>query len=186
MSQEGNPSGTEPPSQSVSLVSRKKRIRGGYRAHTTKLVGECKALLEKENPESTLIERLSRNLNDKSKLLRAIDEEIFLLVNDDEIEATVVEAKGWQAEIQACLVDLDAKKLPRAAIQQPCASASPTQPSNSGPVVYSMQPANQIAHLPKLSLPKYSGDPKRWHEFWDAFGVVNDNSSITPVNKSDT
>ncbi len=184
MSQEGTPIATEPPGQPVSLVSKKKRIRGGYRAHTKKLFGDCKTLLEKEHPESTLIEGLSRNLNDKLKLLRAVDEEIFLLLNDDEIEAAVIDAEEWQAEIQARLVALDAAKSPRAAIQQASASASADQmPASNQNSIANAQAANQIANLPKLTLPKYSGDPKRWHEFWDAFGVIHDNCAISPVNK---
>ena len=43
--------------------------------------------------------------------------------------------------------------------------------------------SNVESYLPKLYLPRYAGDPKRWQEFWDAFGVVDGNQNIPPVLK---
>eukprot|EP00794_Sanderia_malayensis_P019331 gene19331-21255_t len=46
------------------------------------------------------------------------------------------------------------------------------------------RPSFNIPNLPKLELPKYSGDPKRWNEWWDVFAwAIHENGSLTPVFK---
>ena len=37
--------------------------------------------------------------------------------------------------------------------------------------------------LPKLSLPKFSGDVLQWQSFWDQFTVVVDSSDIPDISK---
>lgn len=39
------------------------------------------------------------------------------------------------------------------------------------------------AKLPKIQLPKFSGDPKKWPEWWDAFLAVHENKQISDGNK---
>ena len=92
MSVEGESSlpNTNPPSQPDLIAKRKKKIRPGYRAHTRKLLGESAAISKAANPNATDIERLSLGLRDKLKVLRDIDQEIFQLINDEEIENEVI------------------------------------------------------------------------------------------------
>ena len=40
------------------------------------------------------------------------------------------------------------------------------------------------AKLPKLTLPRYSGEPTKWQQFWDSFeSAVHKNSAISNVDK---
>ena len=39
------------------------------------------------------------------------------------------------------------------------------------------------AKLPKLSLPKFSGDPLRWTEFWEPFEALIDNGDMSDIAK---
>ena len=42
----------------------------------------------------------------------------------------------------------------------------------------------QGPQLPKLDLPRYSGDPLGWQTFWDSFkAAVHSNSNLTGVEK---
>ena len=55
-------------------------------------------------------------------------------------------------------------------------SASPSNIENAFP---KMQ-----AKLPKLTLPRYSGEPTKWQQFSDSFGsAVHKNSAIRNVDK---
>ena len=49
-------------------------------------------------------------------------------------------------------------------------------------VIYK-SPDSTAPKIPKLNLPKYSGDPKKFHEWWDQYEVIHNNSTISPVNK---
>ena len=110
--EEGGAVLSTPPGQPVPMVTKKKRIRGGYRAHCKKLFAECRALFEAQEARVTQIERLCVTLRNKSQLLRKVDEEIFLSLDEADIENEVIEAEDWQSEIQGYLVELEAKRHP--------------------------------------------------------------------------
>ena len=178
MSKEGSNS-TEPPTDLsvpiASIASKKKKVRGGYRSHTTKIFAECDTVLNSANPPKAQVERLRVVLRDKLTVLKAIDEEIFLLINPEEIEQEAVESEDWRTEINTRLSQLEAKVSVAPLVTQQVFAPQ------TGQRVTAI--TNTETYLPKLHLPKYSGDPKRWQEFWDAFGVVDGNQSIAPVNK---
>eukprot|EP00112_Aurelia_sp_Birch-Aquarium-sp1_P025255 Seg831.10 transcript_id=Seg831.10/GoldUCD/mRNA.D3Y31 product="hypothetical protein" protein_id=Seg831.10/GoldUCD/D3Y31 len=46
-----------------------------------------------------------------------------------------------------------------------------------------MSQNSEGAKLPKLQLPKYLGDPKRWQEWWDFYQVIHENTTLSDVNK---
>ena len=82
-----------PPGQPVPTVTKKKRMRGGYLAHCKKLFAECRALFEAQEARVTQIERLCISLKNKSQLLRRVDEEIFLSIDEADIENEIIEAE---------------------------------------------------------------------------------------------
>ena len=159
----------------VSMASKKTKVRGGYRSHAKKIFTECDTVVKKANPPKAQVERLCAILRDKLTVLKAIDEEIFLLINPEEIKNEAVESEDWRAEIQSRLTQLEAKISVAPVVQQQVVA-----PQTSQPVATI---SNVESYLPKLYLPRYAGDPKRWQEFWDAFGVVDGNQNIPPVNK---
>ena len=61
-------------------------IWGGYRAHATKLIGESVAELQKRQPSKVKCDQLIRLLNGKQHLLQVIDNGIFKMLDEDEIE----------------------------------------------------------------------------------------------------
>lgn len=180
MSQESE--GTSlPPGPGISSLSlgRKKRIRGGYRAHSTKLCGEAKIILETDEPSLVKIEHLSISLKEKLSLLHAIDDEIFNLITDEEVEIEVIECEDLRSDIQCLIVELDTKKDEiKSKIQ------SENNSDISAPTTVRVtRPYDDSAKLPKLQLPKYNGDPRKWQEWWDSYETVHDNSNIAPVMK---
>ena len=54
-------------------------------------------VLKKQTPYKAQVEQLCAILRDKVTVLKAIDEEIFLLINPEEIENEAVESEDWRA-----------------------------------------------------------------------------------------
>ena len=82
--------GTDNPPRSATISSsltKKRKIRGGFRAHSTKLSTDAKVLLSQDEPDILKTEHLSLSLKEKVKILQHIDDEIFNLISDDDVEA---------------------------------------------------------------------------------------------------
>ena len=91
------------------MASKKKKVRGGYHSHAKKIFTECDTVVKKANPPKAQVERLCAILRDTLTVLKAIDEEIFFLINPDEIENEAGESEDWRVEIQSRLTQLEAK-----------------------------------------------------------------------------
>ena len=161
--EEGEPFSTSnPQGQSAPLFSKKRRIRGGYRAHTKKFFSECRSIFGEEHPSKSDIERLCVILKEKLKMLRNIDEEIFSTIPDEDIKKEVMEAEDWQCEIQKYLVDLESKLKEVGGISSPSSDggeyivSQPAHNASSSSIHLLGQPnLEHVANLPKLQLPKF-------------------------------
>ena len=112
--------------------------------------------------------------------MTAIEQEIFLLVTDDEVEAEVLECEELKSRIYGTIVELESKKISISGnhSNENVAASSSTATT----VIYKSQDST-TPKIPKLNLPKYSGDPKKFPEWWDRYEVIHNNSSISPVSK---
>ncbi len=182
MSLEGEGTSQPDPPDQLGL-RRKKSIRAGYRAHTRKLLREGNLLINQENPSKTELERVTTVLREKLRILRESDLEIFGLVAENDIENEVIDAEDWQSEIQGNIILLEAKLATDSNAENANLERASTSSGTAGATASNQQPSADVINLPKLFLPKFGGDPKKWQEFWDSFGVVDKNSSIAPVNK---
>ena len=162
-----------PPMQTVSL-SRKKRIRGGYRAHVSKLISDAKKEVDDGNSNILAVEHLISVITEKRSILRKADEEIFSLISNDEVESEVLQCEDLLSDIQKVVVALEAK---RASLQH-CVLSEPQSLTRA-----SEQSQESFTKLPKLHLSKYHGDPKKWTEWWDTYEVIHGNKSLAPVDK---
>ena len=115
-------------------------------------------------------------MKDKEKLLSEIDKEIFLLISEDEVEQEVIDCEDLKSEIQSFVIELEARKLEISASNYGSQNAQAVSPSPSFA-------SSDMPKLPKLQLPKFSGDPKKWQEWWDSFQVIHENTSLSDVNK---
>ena len=82
-------------------------MRGGYRSHVTNLTNEAKTEIDSEEASSIKINQISVAIKEKLKLLMAIDQEIFLLVKDDEVEAEVLEYEELNSRIYDTIAELE-------------------------------------------------------------------------------
>ena len=89
MTQEGE-SATIPTSTSTpAIVSKKKRIRAGYRGYVTKLISDSRDLLDKGPFSGSEAENLKALLRERQPILRNLDSEILEILPGEEIETEI-------------------------------------------------------------------------------------------------
>ena len=135
---------------------RKKRVRGGHRAHLTKLITELGTKLagkvaDHEERRLTLKACLGRKASTLSKL----DEEVLEGVDDEDAMATEIEAaENLQNLIQENIIKIDKalkKEVLKDAVKSPLVSEK-----------------RKNMKLPKYRVDDFHGDPKRWRAFRDS------------------
>ena len=158
------------------------RTRIGHRAYVSKIIESANEILEYfsgSTNEREKLESLKVTLKDKKEVLKSMDEKILLSTKD--INKEIIEAGEVGESINRACV-----KITNALSPENNAACSPS--TNSGTVANSspVDTSTPIvkAKLPKLTLRKFSGDPKSWQPFWDSFeAAVHNNSSLSKIDK---
>ena len=169
---------TENPPKNPSI--KKTRIRGGYRAHARKICGEARDEIRQEHPSILTLQKHSLTLKNKLKLLREIDQQIFLEIKEEDIEDEVFQCEELQSEINGIIVEIEAKI---SALKTENAATSPSSQPVLSVASSSTTSSESAAKLPKIQLPKFYGDPKKWQEWWDSFEIIHQSQSLSAANK---
>ena len=102
------------------------------------------------------------------------DNSAISTVDDGEIESAIDASENFLAQIHEALVKLQSCQVAHDKQENVQKQETHQEPKSSG----------NKSKLPKLTLNKFNGDPKRWQEWWDSFCVaVHDNSAISTVEK---
>ena len=75
----------------MAELAKKKKVRAGHRASTTRILGQINPAVETDPLDVPKITQLKRNLEDKLTSLMVLDDEILPLL-DDEAIAEIVQA----------------------------------------------------------------------------------------------
>ena len=79
---------------------RKKRVRAGHRASTTRIIAQAREHMEQERNTAALTQQMTA-LKTKLDLLTALDAEILeLTLNEDEIAQEIEHADTYKAQLQ--------------------------------------------------------------------------------------
>ena len=181
-------------------LSRKKRVRGGHRASTTKLVTktvEAIASVSTESPDKDVVWlRQSRaTLRDKVKTIKELDTQIVDMLSaskeenvDDQVVKEIEESDEAIAEFERTLLEID-DALKRLG-EQSVPLLTPTQPKAAEQSLDDSQVSSSSvgkvirAKLPKLHLRNFNGKICEWPEFWDGFSSsIDDNDQLSDVDK---
>ena len=143
-------------------VNKKLKIRKVLKEVVFKTFAKCSTTTE-EGKLKLAYETLKRKINS----VRTIEEEIINISNDEKlIEDIITESNEFEIEAKSKLAILE--KLVRT--QQP-------------DVKNARQNENVSMRLPKLEIPKFCGDAKKWPEVWDSYGAAIDKSNLLDVEK---
>ena len=154
-----------------------KKILEGQQTHAVKVLSTLNEVLTEYDGSRSAkdsITRLNIALNETLVTLKALNESILCAVDDGEIESEIEESESFRAQIHEALVKLQSCQVTHD--QQEIVQEQEThqKPKSSG----------NKSKLPKLTLNKFNGDPKRWQESWDSFCMaVHDISAISAVEK---
>ena len=167
-------------------MSREKsiRIRGGHRAYVSKIIENANEILHDFSGSASEREKLESfkvTLKDKKEVLKSIHETVLESTKDEDINKEIIEASEIGESINRICVKINNALNPVTNVSSPSSNNSESVAS-SNPTSTSL-PAIK-AKLPKLTLRKFSGDPKSWQPFWDSFeAAVHNNSSVSRIDK---
>ena len=160
------------------------RIRIGHRAYVSKIIESANEILEHfsgSTNEREKLESLKVTLKNKKDVLKSMGEKILLLTKDEDINKEIIEAGEIGESINRACVKINNALSP--------GNNAACSPSTNSETVANSSPVNTStptvkAKLPKLTLRKFSGDPKSWQPFWDSFeAAVHNNSSLSNIDK---
>ena len=186
----------------MAELARKKKVRAGHRASTTRILGQIDAAVTTEPLDVPKITQLRRSLEDKLTSLTALADEVLPLLEEEAIEAEIIQADEIKEHVYAALSELEVALKPTAghtpasvAGRDPATTSTTpglpetprTEPgTESGDPTDEATPSARGAKvkLPKISLPRFGGDPVKWTSFWDSYqSAIHDNDSLSNVDK---
>ena len=150
--------------------SKKKKIRGGHRAHLTKLLNEIKSKIPNAEAEKDRLLTLKSCVERKASTLSGLDEEILEELDDEAMMVEVIEAaEQLQNQIQSVIIQI--KTALKVDEQKP-------------DIKPALREKKKRMNLPKYTVEDYYGDPKKWRTFRDSFNVaVMKDDELSDVEK---
>ena len=73
------------------LITRKKRLRAGHRASTTRILGQVQPAIDSKFLDVAKIDQLKRSLEEKLKCLSLFNDEVLTLIPEEAIEDEIVQ-----------------------------------------------------------------------------------------------
>ena len=176
-------------------LERKRAKRRAHRGVVTKYVLEVKTFPEVlDTPIRHRAEVLRGLLTAKQDVLSRLDEEILEACATEDIEGEITEADEIVVKIKEALMDIN-----RATREAPKRAESPTIRSTSRRSSAHVSEDSESDHesdpplgsgskvrpkLPKLVMPKFSGDITKFRSFWDSFkSAIDENSDLSLIDK---
>ena len=176
----------------VEQLARKRKVRGGHRASATRILGQIEPAITAEPLDVSKINQLKRSLEDKLQSVSELDQAILDLTPEDSLEEEIVQADEIKELLYTALSRLDHCLKPTTS---PGRIHTPADPLATGPSA--TRPSLPLTHspdpgtargakvkLPKISLPRFSGNPVKWSSFWDSYqSAVHFNPDLSNVDK---
>ncbi|XP_054717258.1 uncharacterized protein LOC129226652 [Uloborus diversus] len=151
-----------------------KAIRTPYRTLATRI---CNKIEEKLNNTSTPIEDfedLKIQLDEKTVLLKDLNEQILPLTDEKDIESEIFGCAEYSDKMRTLKLKIDRKILK---------FNNSTSGSQNVSGFESLNLINTV-HLPKLQIDKYYGERDKYLNFWSQFeNAVHKNPSLTDVDR---
>ena len=132
--------------------------------------------------------------------LTALDNEILPLLDEEAIEAEIVETDEIKEQVYAALPKLEVALKPTTVERAPTHAAPATpEPTPKPPETPRTRPGTEgddsageatsttrgaRVKLPKISLPHFSGDPVKWTSFWESYqSAIHGNDGLSDIDK---
>ena len=151
-------------------LSKLRRVRNGHRCAAQRLISAIDDLLSQETPDKTGLELTCLRLRKQDEKIRNLDGQIEDVIDEGNVEEEIDESASFNAQIDKALFLAD-KTLQEAKD----ATLPETQQVN---------PKTNVGRLPKLELPTFDGNLKKWYDFWDLFeAAIHKRSDLAEIEK---
>ena len=163
-------------------LQKKKKVRGGHKGHTSRVIIKVKGTLEgfDETHTEELLDQLQNHrqtLTEKLETLKVLDEAIVELVKDEEIYVEIEESENFKFGIHDTIRKIDSK------LKRLKKSEANTGGIASAQAEGALSSSVQVK-LPKINLRKFNGDPCSWVPFFDSFqATVDKNPNLATIDK---
>ena len=147
-----------------------------------KVVSTVRELLQEEDVENIrpTLESHKINLEKQQKQIETLNQEIAELVGADAIEKEILDRCEFEASLQET-ISLISSRLSFAKESKNSAETTPSLNQQEAPIGAK---TSSKAKLPKLTLPKFAGDPTEWTTFWDSFSsAIHLSEELSEVDK---
>ena len=180
-------------------LTKKRRLRGGQRSSTKKLVAKIVEAIPKissECPEKDIVwlKQSQSTLKEKVKILKELDEKIIDALSESKEENAdelmvkeIEETDEIIAELERVLIETDdaLSKIGEQSVHSTSTHLAEINGALNNSQVSSDSTAKVVrAKLPKLRLKNFGGKFCEWPEFWDSFSSsIDNNDRLSDVDK---
>ena len=162
-----------------------KKRRASAKAWLTRVSGSLDQIINKTDVTEVKIQHSINDFEMKLKNLHEAQFEVESYLSVEELESDITQESEF---IDRRTIPLIKAKELLMSINRATARSIPASDQQ---VEDDLRSADAIGHgnrdqttkLPKLEIPKYSGDYTKWQPFWDKFTAVIDQSNLPVVNK---
>lgn len=170
-----------------SELKKKLQTRNGHRCFVKKVIGNVHDVLKDGSDECRpKLESYKIALEKQQKDLELLDNQIAESLDADNIEKEIFERCDFDAAVQESICAIstylkatDITKTARVEHSETVQNISNSEQHQG----HTSKPLSKT-RLPKLSLPRFDGDPTKWIAFWDSFAsAIHDNDDLNDVDK---
>ena len=182
-------SNTEPTVSRSLLVKQ----RGGHKAFVTRIIKDAESMINGDSDGLDKI-RLSawvKTLNKRRKIIEGLDNQIWPLLSEDDIEKEILDSENCSLAIEETLLSI-ADTLDRLKIVNDDDKSMPPLEGDERELddnvssfeTGSIKASTVVARLPKLTLKTFSGDILKFNEFWESYELsIHYNNTLDAVTK---
>jgi nucleoid DNA-binding protein len=145
----------------------------------TKSCNKIETELAKEEPDHEELQVLLNRLRDTKKKVAELDDRVRTQMLDD----TVTEEDALS---ETDVIEDYATKIERAIVRVEKIIAPPARPPSPAPSSYSTahnNPASKAYRLPKIEMPKFTGELKDWLGWWSQFSRIDQDDQLHTSDK---
>lgn len=174
----------------VEDLAQKKKICSGNRSSAMRLMNqfeEASAVTGGQVIEKLLQWKVS--LTEKLQMLKALNNEILVLVDDDAVEDEIKQADVFSKRLQQSIINVEqliaSKSLTGTATHRSTSTPSTSDTADTTvPSIPRVSDVNCRVKLPKLVLKTFNGDLTKWETFWSTFeSSIHLHPTLSAVDK---
>ena len=141
-------------------LNRKKRVRAGHKASTSRLVKKVDELLAGDSPSTSKLVQVKLSLMEKLDVLKQLDGEILELIEEEALAEEIEHSDEFRDGLHASVVRIGE-----------CCSMMLAPPPRAMPTSRGLAGSSSSygVKLPKLSIRPFNGELTSWTTFWVSY-----------------